>query len=282
LKFLEPFVISPSLNYYLTNGDFRESLIVPEIALKYHVGKNATLMSSVSRRYMDLFSESRLTDGERDRKTAYGAGFEGKIGSQTALKFEAEFNELDASLFGDNPDHERTIGGPDIVALRMGGDTDSREIIVTVERKFPEWAVASFRSSYGQAKGELRFVPILDSYLWSSYPDHGKGENNFRYVLASIQTFIPKTETDVVVFYKWLQDIAEKDSRFALSKDYYRLDLQVEQSLPFLRFANAEWKLLFSVRNLLGNSVFDFFAMPELPGLDASRREFSSGIAVSF
>jgi hypothetical protein len=170
------------------------------------------------------------------------------------------------------------------VLVRTGRETDSRELTLSLERQFQQWLVTSFRSAFGEARGEVQVVPVYDSYL-SSPELLQDGKSVFRYGLANVATFFPKTETDLAVFYRWIEDVTGKKGEPSDgSNDYARVDMSIAQTIPFLSFTNAKWKLLFSVRNLLGNAGLNCFgALPGGQSVDSSeRREFSGGVSVTF
>jgi hypothetical protein len=283
LKILDVLILTPSVNYYLSGARESEGgAMVPGVDLTYHLGRKATVTTGVSRKYMEREAPLSVAGEDRGRRTSVHAGFEGDIGRDTTLKVGAEFNNGDSVLLAENPEQYR-MGGFDVVLLRAGRATESREIALSLERQFQQWLVTSFRSTLGEARGSVEIVPVFDSYL-SSPELLQAGNNAYRYGLANVTTFFPKTETDVAVFYRWIEDVTDGTSHPPDGPgDYSRVDMSVAQTLPFLNFTNAKWKFLFSVRNVLGSAGPEYLgAVPAEQSGETSQREFSGGISVTF
>jgi hypothetical protein len=96
---------------------------------------------------------------------------------------------------------------------------------------------------------------------------------------TSVNAEIPQTATRIVVVYRLLQASAGDDAAAPLSAT--RFDVQVHQTLPFLRFTNAQWAALVAVQNRARDSQFDQSAYDELLAVQAPTR-LLGGLTVRF
>ncbi len=100
--------------------------------------------------------------------------------------------------------------------------------------------------------------------------------NDFR---TSVNAEIPQTATRIVVVYRLMQASAADDAVTPLSAT--RFDVQVHQTLPFLRFTNAHWTALVAVQNQARDSQFDQSVYDELLAVQAPTR-LMGGLTVRF
>lgn len=96
---------------------------------------------------------------------------------------------------------------------------------------------------------------------------------------TALNAEIPLTATRVIVVYRLLQSSAADESAAPLSAA--RFDVQVQQTLPFLRFTNAEWAALVALQNQVRDSQFDQSAYDELLAVQAPRR-LVGGLTIRF
>ena len=98
-------------------------------------------------------------------------------------------------------------------------------------------------------------------------------------VRTSINAEIPQTATRLIVIYRVLQSSAADDVSARLSAA--RFDVQVHQTLPFLRFTNAQWAALVAVQNQARDGQFDQSVYDELLAVQAPTR-LVGGLTVRF
>ena len=85
------------------------------------------------------------------------------------------------------------------------------------------------------------------------------------------------------LYYKWIADATEELLEpGAPSADYSRLDVTIAQTIPFLNSTGTKWRVLLSVKNLLGSAALGPALLPDLLASRGLKREFSGGVAVSF
>lgn len=98
-------------------------------------------------------------------------------------------------------------------------------------------------------------------------------------VRTSVNAEIPQTATRIIVVYRMLQASAADDAVAPLSAT--RFDVQVHQTLPFLRFTNAQWAALVAVQNQVRDAQFDQSVYDELLAVQAPTR-LMGGLTVRF
>jgi len=98
-------------------------------------------------------------------------------------------------------------------------------------------------------------------------------------IRTSVNAEIPQTATRFIVVYRVLQASAADDAAAPLSAA--RFDVQVHQTLPFLRFTNAHWAALIAVQNRARDAQFDQSVYDELLAVQAPTR-LLGGLTVRF
>ena len=69
-------------------------------------------------------------------------------------------------------------------------------------------------------------------------------------VTATVESIVTPTATRLFVLYKMNAAFDSTGALKAVSETNARFDVQVNQSLPFLNFSNAQWEMLVAVSNL--------------------------------
>jgi hypothetical protein len=96
---------------------------------------------------------------------------------------------------------------------------------------------------------------------------------------TSFESVIPTTATRLFVAYK--VNTAFADDRPAGQRGGARFDVQVTQSLPFMRVARSQWEMLFGVRNLFREELLDASVYDELLVVRPPKR-IIGGLTVRF
>ncbi len=96
---------------------------------------------------------------------------------------------------------------------------------------------------------------------------------------TAVNAEIPLTATRVIVVYRLLQSSAADDAAAPLSAA--RFDVQVQQTLPFLRFTNAQWSALVALQNQARDAQFDQSAYDELLAVQSPTR-LVGGLTIRF
>lgn len=128
------------------------------------------------------------------------------------------------------------------------GAYDARGWGVTISRAVSDRLRASLDYSEADATWNRR-SPDFDalSVLASSVL---RAEDHVHDLTASVESVVPSTATRVFVIYKLNAALAASDAIPSLTNARTRFDVQVNQALPFLNFASAQWEMLVAVTNL--------------------------------
>ena len=98
---------------------------------------------------------------------------------------------------------------------------------------------------------------------------------------AAVESEVPQTATRFFVVYKINSAFASPDADAPQRNLGARFDVQVNQGLPFLNFATAQWEMLVAVRNMFRDGLTDASAYDELLVLRAPKR-IVGGLSVRF
>ncbi|MBI3263179.1 MAG: TonB-dependent receptor [Acidobacteria bacterium] len=98
---------------------------------------------------------------------------------------------------------------------------------------------------------------------------------------TSLQTEIPQTSTRVVVLYRINSGFTNASVETPQPKLDGRFDVQVNQSLPFLRSSTAQWEVLVAVRNLFREALAEASVYDELLVVRPPKR-ILGGVMVKF
>jgi hypothetical protein len=104
-------------------------------------------------------------------------------------------------------------------------------------------------------------------------------EERFHDLTTSIDTTLPLTATRVFVVYKVNSRFADVDA--SSSRAGARFDVQLNQALPFLRFAGGEWEMLMAVRSLFREELLDTSVYDEILVVRPPKRVVG-GVTVRF
>ena len=105
-----------------------------------------------------------------------------------------------------------------------------------------------------------------------------RGDETIRSVTASVQSIVPVTSTRLFVVYRVSNAFADAITTRGTAS---RFDVQMNQSLPFLNFTNAQWELLVAVRNMFREDLFDGSVYDELLVVRPPKRVLG-GVTVRF
>ncbi len=98
---------------------------------------------------------------------------------------------------------------------------------------------------------------------------------------AAVESEVPQTATRFFVLYKINSAFALADAAGSQGGVGARFDVQVNQGLPFLRFATSQWEMLVAVRNIFHDGVSDASVYDELLVVRAPKR-IVGGLSVRF
>jgi hypothetical protein len=85
---------------------------------------------------------------------------------------------------------------------------------------------------------------------------------------TSLRAQIPQSATRLFVLYRINSGFARLDDAGTAA----RFDVQINQSLPFLNFSDAQWEMLLDVRNLFREPAADASAYDEILVVNPPKR----------
>jgi len=107
------------------------------------------------------------------------------------------------------------------------------------------------------------------------------GRERLHDLTTSLQTEIPVTATRVFALYRVNTAFVAAQTNQELPGVAARFDVQVTQALPFLNFTNAQWEMLFGIRNMFRELAPDASVYDELLVLRPPKRVVG-GLTVRF
>jgi Carboxypeptidase regulatory-like domain/TonB dependent receptor-like, beta-barrel len=135
------------------------------------------------------------------------------------------------------------------------------------------WGVTLSHAPSAHVRGSMAYTNAVATWYPSSQsisvvriaPSAGRRDvERVHDLLASVETAIPATATRLAAFCRLNNAFARSDSVDGDPGSAVRFDLQVNQSLPFLNFSNAQWEMLVAVRSLFHDSALDASLYDEL------------------
>jgi len=167
--------------------------------------------------------------------------------------FRQNVEDQTVTMFGlALPDSVRGVGH---YHVGSAGDFSARGWGVSISRAVTNSARASV--DYTQAatewSGNARDALALAALVPAALRDNERVHD----VTATFDSVVAPSATRVFVVYKVNNTYARGHDTFSSSLRNARFNVQVNQSLPFLRFANASWEMLAAVSNMFGDDAFD-------------------------
>ena len=163
--------------------------------------------------------------------------------------------------------------------VASGGDFDARG-----------WGVSVSRAMTQGVRASIDYTQIESAWLRHS-PDHVAlsrvaasllrgDEDRVRDLTTSIESVVPATDTRVFMIYRINTGLPGEADALA-PRTGARFDVQINQSLPFLHFTNAQWEMLVAVRNLFRDELLDASVYDELLVMRPPKRVVG-GVTVRF
>ena len=98
---------------------------------------------------------------------------------------------------------------------------------------------------------------------------------------ASVESIIAPSSTRLFILYKLNTGFAAANDTTPSALHNVRFNVQVNQSLPFLKFMNADWEMLVAVTNLFRDEMLDSSVYDELFVIEPPKRVLG-GVSVRF
>jgi hypothetical protein len=157
------------------------------------------------------------------------------------------------------------------------GNAESLEFGVSLEKRFRK-LVAALGSQMGQVEGYM-----VTGYF-DEIPIQQVSYNLVRYMVASARGYRPDLGTLVHLDYQRFLNNPEQDfDPSGLAYLHERLNLGLEQELPFVDLWNARWRALVALQSLHTDALRGDDLVPlRAAGVRESERRLSGGIAIRF
>lgn len=162
--------------------------------------------------------------------------------------------------------------------VATAGDVDARG-----------WGAAMMHEVPGYVRGTLEYT-VTDA-VWDSSSDMSMARavrsipaanEKIHDLQTSIEATIPQTATRVYAKYRMNTAFWSGEPNLAMgSSPNGRFNVRVNQSLPFLRFSNADWEALVDIRNMFRDVEADSSMYDEVFAIRAPKR-IVGGLQVSF
>jgi hypothetical protein len=117
---------------------------------------------------------------------------------------------------------------------------------------------------YTQADTDWRRWSADRRALRAGAPSVLRRDDRVHDVTATVESIVTPTATRLFVLYKMNAAFDSTGALSAVSETKARFDVQVNQSLPFLNFSNAQWEMLVAVSNLFKEDWADTSVYDEL------------------
>jgi hypothetical protein len=193
--------------------------------------------------------------------------------------FEQRINDQTVTVFGLRRDDAASLGHYYVGAA---GDAIVRGAGVTFTHALADHIRGSVDYSIANATWDDRVTRDEFAVLARWIPSAIRPTNErIHDVTTSLETEIPYSATRLVVLYKVNNAFATPDATASTPAFGARFDLQVNQSLPFMKFRASQWEMLVGVRNLFHESLMNSSAYDELLVVRPPKR-IVGGLTVKF
>jgi hypothetical protein len=134
---------------------------------------------------------------------------------------------------------------------------------------------------YTQAQTKWRARSSDDNLLAVLAPTVRRSDERIHDVTASVQSILEPSATRLLVVYKINTSYAASSFGETTPSAGVRFDVQVNQALPFLNFASAQWEMLVAVSNLFKEALYENSVYDELMVVRPPKRVLG-GVTVRF
>ena len=276
-----PGVWSPRLAFTVPLDGFRVKALASQRALVPGAEEFAPSVTGVwlppERTFSSLAWDGRFT-AEQTRHLQVSIERDLAAGVTVSLRgFDQQTQDQLAEIFDAIPGRaDRPLGH---YYVATAGNVDARGWGVGMTQEMPGYVRAVIEYTVSTA----HWVPAADSSLVRSLRSQAlNATENVHDLQTSIEATIPRTATRVYAKYRinsafWS---GEPDALLGSSSNA-RFNVRVNQSLPFLRFSNADWEALVDVRNVFREAAADSSIYDEALAIRAPKR-IVGGLLVKF
>lgn len=246
------FTLSGGARYSYVGFLTARNHLSPTAAVEYRTGQRSRLRVSGSARTLapggELLSLSTLAStpamavalvGENvraERVLRHELAYEQRIGRASIQAFAFHEGVRD-QLANDVSGH----AGPRTLTIRNGRGYVAQGLGLAVGRQLGDSVNASLGWSFGRSDATAAPFPTGVAVADGSFND----------VTARVETFIDRTDTRLVAYYRLSRLALDEDGVPSVDPTASRFDVRLTQGLPFLReMTRAEWEFLLAFRNL--------------------------------
>ncbi len=215
-----------------------------------------------------------------ERTHTYEFAIAQDLGTDTVLGLRTFYQRTEdqvATLFGLGL--APAVGDLDHYSVSSAGDFVARG-----------WTVSISRVVARRVRGSIDYT--VTTAEWGPSPDEAAlehfapsaarvGDERHHDVTTSLQADIPVTDTRVFALYRVNTAFVSSQPGDDQPGTDARFDVQVTQALPFLDFTNAQWEMLFGIRNMFRELAPDASVYDELLVLRPPKRVVG-GLTVRF
>jgi TonB-dependent receptor-like protein/carboxypeptidase family protein len=143
------------------------------------------------------------------------------------------------------------------------GDVDARGWGVSVSRTVADGIHASI--DYTQSDTEWLRPSVASAGLALVMPSVVRRQfEQLHDLTTSIDSELPRFDTHIFVIYKLNSGFSSPDAATLRPRFGSRFNVEVNQALPFLNFASAQWQMIVAVRNLFQDDLLETSVYDEL------------------
>jgi hypothetical protein len=215
-----------------------------------------------------------------ERTTTYDVGIAQDLGPEAVVAMRTFYQRTDdqvATLFG-------------LGLAPAAGDLDHYSVASAGDFVARGWTVSLSRVVARRVRGSIDYT--VTTAEWGPSPDGDAlaefapsttraGRERLHDLTTSVQAEIPVTATRVFALYRVNTAFVPAQPDQPEPVAGARFDVQVTQALPFLDFTNAQWEMLFGIRNMFRELAPDASIYDELLVLRPPKRVVG-GLTVRF
>jgi hypothetical protein len=215
-----------------------------------------------------------------ERTHTYEIAIAQDLGTEAVLGLRTFYQRTEdqvATLFGLGL--APAVGDLDHYAVSSAGDFVARGWTVSISRV----VARRVRGSIDYTVTTAEWGPSPDGAALAQFaPSAARaGDERHHDLTTSVQADIPVTDTRVFALYRVNTAFVAAQPEDDQPGTAARFDVQVTQALPFLNFTNAQWEMLFGIRNMFRELAPDASVYDELLVLRPPKRVVG-GLTVRF
>jgi hypothetical protein len=215
-----------------------------------------------------------------ERTHTYEVALAQDLGTEAVLGLRTFYQRTEdqvATLFGLGL--APAVGDLDHYSVSSAGDFVARGWTVSISRV----VARRVRGSIDYTVTTAEWGPSPDAAALAEFaPSAARfGDERHHDLTTSVQADIPVTDTRVFALYRVNTAFVSTQPEDDQPATGARFDVQVTQALPFLNFTNAQWEMLFGIRNMFRELAPDASVYDELLVLRPPKRVVG-GLTVRF